>query len=24
VMWEAAIRGLGIDPYSLQMGTGVH
>lgn len=24
VMWEAAIRGLGIDPYSLQMGSGVH
>ena len=24
VMWEAAIRSLGIDPYSLQMGTGVH
>ena len=23
-MWEAAIRGLGIDPYSLQMGGGVH
>ncbi len=23
-MWEAAIRSLGIDPYSLQMGTGVH
>src|SRR5579862_7021688 len=24
VMWETAIRTLGIDPYSLQMGTGVH
>lgn len=23
-MWEAAIRSLGIDPYALQMGTGVH
>ena len=24
VMWETAIRSLGIDPYSLQMGSGVH
>ncbi|MCX8073869.1 MAG: YqgE/AlgH family protein [Candidatus Binatia bacterium] len=24
VMWEAAIRSLGIDPYALQLGTGVH
>jgi len=24
VMWEAAIRSLGIDPYALQMGAGVH
>lgn len=24
IMWEAAIRSLGIDPYALQMGTGVH
>jgi putative transcriptional regulator len=24
VMWESAIRTLGIDPYALQMGTGVH
>lgn len=23
-MWETAIRSLGIDPYALQMGTGVH
>ena len=23
-MWEAAIRSLGVDPYSLQMGSGVH
>jgi len=23
-MWEAAIRSLGINPYSLQLGTGVH
>lgn len=23
-MWQAAIRSLGIDPYSLQMGSGVH
>lgn len=23
-MWEAAIRSLGIDPYTLQMGAGVH
>ncbi|MCK6556095.1 YqgE/AlgH family protein [Candidatus Binatia bacterium] len=23
-MWEAAIRSLGIDPYSLQMGGGIH
>lgn len=23
-MWESAIRSLGIDPYALQMGTGVH
>jgi putative transcriptional regulator len=23
-MWETAIRSLGIDPYSLQMGSGVH
>jgi putative transcriptional regulator len=23
-MWEAAIRSLGIDPYSLQLGSGVH
>lgn len=24
IMWEAAIRSLGINPYSLQMGSGVH
>ncbi|MFI5367117.1 MAG: YqgE/AlgH family protein [Candidatus Binatia bacterium] len=24
IMWEAAIRSLGIDPYALQMGSGVH
>jgi len=24
VMWESAIRSLGVDPYSLQMGSGVH
>jgi len=23
-MWDTAIRSLGIDPYALQMGTGVH
>jgi putative transcriptional regulator len=23
-MWEAAIRSLGVDPYALQLGTGVH
>lgn len=23
-MWQAAIRSLGVDPYSLQMGSGVH
>jgi len=23
-MWEAAIRGLGVDPYALQMGGGIH
>ncbi len=23
-MWETAIRSLGIDPYALQMGTGIH